>query len=138
MMVKVDMSDKDEEEIKKKKLQHAKTVFADAEAMKKQARQKLIQKSYNVFDYYHTTGCAQRIARSAIFENVTLLIVIFNALWISVDADHNKADVLIDAHPVFQVAENSFCLFFTWELLTRFAAFRQKRNCLRDSWFVFD
>jgi len=81
---------------------------------------------------------AQRIARSAAFENVTFLVIIFNALWISVDADHNKADVLIDAHVVFQIAENTFCAFFSWELIVRFLAFKRKLNCFKDGWFVFD
>jgi len=131
------VQEKKVEDQDQKKVQ-GKKVFVDAEAMKRQARQKLLKKPYNVFDFYHPTGCAQKIARTSAFENMTFLVVIFNALWISVDADHNKADMLIDAHPIFQIAENSFCLYFTWELLTRFCAFKRKLNCLKDGWFVFD
>jgi len=55
-----------------------------------------------------------------------------------VDTDKNKAATLIVAHPVFIAAENTFCCYFTLELLIRFMAFRIKRDCLRDAWFVFD
>jgi len=46
--------------------------------------------------------------------------------------------MLIDAHPVFQIAENFFCVFFTFELLIRFLAFKEKKYCIRDFWFIFD
>ena len=36
------------------------------------------------------------------------------------------------------MVENLFCVYFTVELAIRFAAFRYKRNCMKDSWFVFD
>lgn len=113
-------------------------VIPDAEAMKRKARMALIKHQYNVFDLYHETGFCQKVAKSSLFENVTFAVVALNALWISVDADHNDADLLLDAHPVFQVAENIFCTYFTWELSTRFLAFKRKINCLKDAWFVFD
>jgi hypothetical protein len=46
--------------------------------------------------------------------------------------------LLLNAHPVFQVADHSFCAYFTFELLVRFMAFNGKRRCLRDAWFCFD
>merc|ERR1719424_1147094 len=61
-----------------------------------------------------------------------------NAIWIGVDLDNNTADVITDAHPIFQIAENSFCAYFTFEVIVRFGAFRRKRYCLRDWWFLFD
>jgi hypothetical protein len=119
---------------------HAKAsaVFADGAAMKLKAREKLIKKPYNVFDKYSTTGWAQAIARSQTFENITFVMVVLNAIWIAVDADHNEAPVLINAHPVFQIVENLFCAYFTWELVTRLLAFEKKIDCLKDGWFVFD
>jgi hypothetical protein len=115
-----------------------KQVFADEEAMKAKMRQALIRPSYNTMNQYHTSGCCQAIARSSFFENTTFLVIMMNAFWIAVDTDHNEAQLLIDAQPVFQVAENVFCTYFFAELWVRFGAFAKKRDCLRDFWFSFD
>merc|ERR1719335_720273 len=50
----------------------------------------------------------------------------------------NDEEVLYNAHPVFIIAENSFCTYFTFELFIRFMAFRRKRFAFRDFWFLFD
>merc|ERR1719265_82123 len=100
--------------------------------MKQKARAALIKVQYDVFDFYHEKGIMQHIAKSLYFENFTFFVVFLNAIWISVDADLNGADILIDAHPVFIVAENVFCTYFFGELMTRFLAFKKKRHCLRD------
>eukprot|EP00930_Biecheleria_cincta_P018311 TRINITY_DN14307_c0_g2_i1.p1 TRINITY_DN14307_c0_g2~~TRINITY_DN14307_c0_g2_i1.p1 ORF type:complete len:833 (+),score=182.31 TRINITY_DN14307_c0_g2_i1:224-2500(+) len=112
--------------------------FNDAEELRRKARQALIQPQYSVFDYYHTTGNVQMIAKSALFDNITLIGVALNALWLAVDTDLNDSDLLIDAHPVFQIVENIFCTFFFVELIIRFCAFEVKSNCVKDKWFVFD
>lgn len=116
----------------------AKPVFADAEAMKAKARMALVKPQYNVFDHYHTSGMAQKIAKHPVFENVTLAVVCANAVWMAVDTDHNDAVLIQDMHPVFICGEMMFCTYFTAEVMVRFAAFAHKRRCLRDSWFVFD
>lgn len=54
------------------------------------------------------------------------------------DADNNNADLLIDSAPVFWVVENIFCVYFAFEVSIRFTAFREKRNCIKDAWFMFD
>jgi hypothetical protein len=36
------------------------------------------------------------------------------------------------------VVENIYCVYFTFELIVRFLAFSPKRECAKDSWFVFD
>jgi len=115
-----------------------KAVFPDAEAMKEKIRLDLAKKEYNVSEFYWETGFAQELARHAYFETVTLGVISFNALWISIDSDLNKAALLNEAHPVFQIAEHSFCIYFTFEWLVRFLAFKSKRNCVRDAWFIFD
>lgn len=117
---------------------HHQAVFADAAAMKEKLRMAMAKPPYDVRNYYHEKGIAQRIARSSPFEHITLGIIAFNAIWISVDTDHNTADILLNAHPVFQVAEHFFCAYFSLEWLTRFLAFRWKRDGLRDAWFCFD
>ncbi|CAE7625694.1 para [Symbiodinium sp. CCMP2456] len=80
------------------------------------------------------------VARSEKFERLTLLVISINAVYIGVDAEFNPAETMLDENAVwpFQVCDNLFCTFFTFELLIRFSAFALKRNCLRDKWFVFD
>jgi len=113
-------------------------VFADAEGMKEKLKHDLMQPEYKVSSYYHEQGCAQFIARSNFFEVLTLGIIAINSVWIWVDTDFNKSQSLADADAVFVVAENFFCVYFTFEWLGRFLAFNGKRNCLKDAWFVFD
>jgi len=115
-----------------------KPIFVDAKQMQEKLRSNLHVPRYDVANFYHTEGFCQSVARSAIFENVTLGVISFNALWISIDTDLNTAEVLYQADPLFIVAENLFCLFFTLELTVRFGAFEAKTKCLRDGWFMFD
>eukprot|EP00747_Dinoflagellata_sp_TGD_P167047 gnl/TRDRNA2_/TRDRNA2_190804_c0_seq1.p1 gnl/TRDRNA2_/TRDRNA2_190804_c0~~gnl/TRDRNA2_/TRDRNA2_190804_c0_seq1.p1 ORF type:complete len:635 (-),score=130.03 gnl/TRDRNA2_/TRDRNA2_190804_c0_seq1:43-1947(-) len=113
-------------------------VFADSEAMKAKVRKAICAPKYNVFDYYHEDGIWQFIAKRKWFEYITLSVISLNALWIAIDTDHNKSDSLASSHPIFQVAEHCFCVFFVSEWFVRFMAFKLKRYGLRDSWFVFD
>lgn len=95
-------------------------------------------KVYDVCDFYKTTGIFQSIARSQNFENLTMFLVIVNAMYIGIDEDLNKKANLFDADRFFFISSNFFCLYFTGELLIRFMAFAQKINCLMDGWFLFD
>jgi len=113
-------------------------VFGDEQKMKQQMRRALIQPQYHVSDLYKTKGFVQRIARSQRFENITLLIIFLNAIWIAIDTDLNDATLLINARLEFQIMENLFCTFFFAEIVIRFAAFKHKRDCLKDGWFIFD
>lgn len=115
-----------------------KPVFADAEALKAQARQALVKPQYNVMDYYHNTGMAQKIARNAWFENITLGVVCINAVWMAIDTDYNDATLIQEMQPVFICGEMIFCTYFTAEVFIRFAAFRKKSSAFRDPWFAFD
>jgi len=124
-----------DEEKERKKPQ---AVFADAAALKEKLRMNMAKPPYNVCNFYHDEGCAQKVARSPLFEHMTLAVIAFNAIWISVDTDYNDADILLDAQPVFIVMENFFCMYFTMEWTFRFLAFKEKRNGLKDAWFVFD
>ncbi|CAJ1431189.1 unnamed protein product [Effrenium voratum] len=137
--------DGDEEKKKKKprttstpSLKKAKPAFAGADKLKQAAKEKSMRPPYNVFDKYHDTGCVQYIAKSSVFEQMSLAMVVLNALWIGIDTDYNKTAMLIDSEPVFIIAENIFCAYFTFELVIRFGAFRQKQDAVRDGWFVFD
>mmetsp|Transcript_30134 Transcript_30134/g.70291 ORF Transcript_30134/g.70291 Transcript_30134/m.70291 type:complete len:652 (-) Transcript_30134:145-2100(-) len=79
-----------------------------------------------------------RIARSSLFENLTMSVIFVNAIWISVDIDYNKADLIINADPVFQVMENLFCFYFTGELVIRFCSYRKTVLAFKDPPFLFD
>eukprot|EP00928_Gymnodinium_smaydae_P001587 TRINITY_DN10579_c0_g1_i1.p1 TRINITY_DN10579_c0_g1~~TRINITY_DN10579_c0_g1_i1.p1 ORF type:complete len:683 (+),score=135.84 TRINITY_DN10579_c0_g1_i1:60-2108(+) len=115
-----------------------KGTFVDAAAMKEKVRQNLSKPKYNVTDYYHDTGVFQLIARSPIFDKMTLSVIAANAIWIAVDTDYNDSAILLTADPMFIVAENFFCVFFSFEWFSRFMSFRRKRDGLKDGWFVFD
>eukprot|EP00435_Cladocopium_sp_Y103_P037208 s1613_g9.t2 len=112
--------------------------FPDADALKRALKQNLSKEAYDVSQFYWETGCCQRIARSSCFENLTLLMIAINSVWIWIDTDLNKSSTLLDAEPVFIVVENLFCVYFCVELGFRFGAFRFKRDCLKDAWFCFD
>ncbi|CAE7295343.1 SCN10A [Symbiodinium natans] len=95
-------------------------------------------RGYDVKNLYKQTGLAQRIARSQWFENITMVIIGIYAIWMAIDTDLNNADVITEAPPVFFAVEQVFCTYFLGELVIRFLAFEEKRNCLRDAWFMFD
>ncbi|CAJ1418353.1 unnamed protein product [Effrenium voratum] len=113
-------------------------VFGSPEALKDEVRRALQKEDTSVAKYYKDKGLAQAIARSHLFEVFTLSLIGLNCLWMSVDADLNEEALLPRAAPLFQVAENLFCLGFTMELAVRFFALKHKRKCLKDMWFLFD
>mmetsp|Transcript_85497 Transcript_85497/g.151260 ORF Transcript_85497/g.151260 Transcript_85497/m.151260 type:complete len:869 (-) Transcript_85497:82-2688(-) len=123
-------------EEKKDRIQ--KSAFNGGEKLKQQATLAAMKKNYNVMDSYYEDGMAQRIARHAWFDNLTLSVVFINAIWIAIDADLNKATSLTDVDPFFIYVENMFCLYFFSELCIRFASFNGKRKAFKDAWFVFD
>lgn len=107
----------------------------DSKAVKEKLRGEKMYMSSSM--QYHTSGCFQRIAKSPKFEQLTMFVVVLNAIWMSVDLDFNGQPIH-KSPPLFQVAEHTFCSYFVLELFTRFMAFRQKRQSLRDRWFIFD
>jgi len=89
-------------------------------------------------DFYHPDGYCAFIARSSVFFTFTMGMILLNAIWIGIDAEFNTSATLLDADAVFIVGENIFCIYFAFEILVRFGAFKKKRDCSRDAWFVFD
>jgi len=65
--------------------------------LKDRLRQGLNRSEYDVRSYYKTEGCCQAVARAQRFESLTLAVISFNALWISIDVDYNKATTVMDA-----------------------------------------
>lgn len=127
-----------EEEASPKRRVAEMSMFGDAEAMKQEVRRVLRRPVYNVTDGYYPTGIPQRLARSQWLDNLTMLIICTNAVWVAVDIDSNPAVLITQADTVYQIADNSFCAFFTVELLIRFLAFRNKADAFRDYWFCLD
>jgi hypothetical protein len=93
---------------------------------------------YDVTEFYYDSGCCQSVARSDKFNNFTVFVVCLNAIYIGVDADHNNAENIFDAHWFFMISSNLFAVYFTFELVVRMLAFRRKRDCFKDGWFKFD
>eukprot|EP00443_Scrippsiella_acuminata_P073088 CAMPEP_0115451988 /NCGR_PEP_ID=MMETSP0271-20121206/42361_1 /TAXON_ID=71861 /ORGANISM="Scrippsiella trochoidea, Strain CCMP3099" /LENGTH=211 /DNA_ID=CAMNT_0002878299 /DNA_START=35 /DNA_END=666 /DNA_ORIENTATION=+ len=116
----------------------AQPMFLDPAAMKEKIRKAAAREEYDVTAFYHTTGIWQAIARHPHFEKLTLTVISLNALWIAIDTDLNDSEVLMEAGEIFQIAEYSFCVYFSFEWFVRYKSFRVKCNGLRDPWFVFD
>jgi hypothetical protein len=93
---------------------------------------------HDVTRYYKNTGVFQAIARSHIFESVTLLLVIASSCWIAVDLDCSGACLPHEATIGFQITANMICLLFTIELMIRFLAFKNIRHVVNDFWCMFD
>lgn len=115
-----------------------KPVFLDPNAVKEQVRKNLNKEHRGATCLYDDTVKWTRIVKNPIFEGFMLSVITFNAIWIAVDTDHNDADTLMEAHAVFILAENIFCIIFTSEIFVRFMAFRHKTSMFQDGWFIFD
>eukprot|EP00427_Karlodinium_veneficum_P031245 CAMPEP_0169192124 /NCGR_PEP_ID=MMETSP1016-20121227/5439_1 /TAXON_ID=342587 /ORGANISM="Karlodinium micrum, Strain CCMP2283" /LENGTH=140 /DNA_ID=CAMNT_0009268427 /DNA_START=52 /DNA_END=471 /DNA_ORIENTATION=- len=113
-------------------------LFADVSEMKERIKQSVMKPEYNVLDRYHDWGFWQSIAKSPVFENLTLVVITLNTIWIAIDTDYNKAPSLFESEAGFIIGENFFCVYFCLEVVTRFMAFASKADALRDAWFVFD
>jgi len=94
--------------------------------------------TYDVSQYYHKQGLFVDIATNPFFEKITLAVIAFNAIWIGVDANFNTANTASETPWGWLIMDNMFCLWFLLELVVRLYAFRKKRYCWRDKWFVFD
>eukprot|EP00931_Biecheleriopsis_adriatica_P016514 TRINITY_DN1213_c1_g1_i2.p1 TRINITY_DN1213_c1_g1~~TRINITY_DN1213_c1_g1_i2.p1 ORF type:complete len:546 (+),score=104.02 TRINITY_DN1213_c1_g1_i2:155-1792(+) len=113
-------------------------VFPNHDTMKQRLLEKFNKPAYDVESLYSSEGIFQHLARAHWFQKSALLVIVANTLWIAVDTDMNKAEILCDAAPVFQIVNNFFCSAFVIEIMVRFLAFEVKLNCLADAWFVFD
>eukprot|EP00928_Gymnodinium_smaydae_P016020 TRINITY_DN15969_c0_g1_i1.p1 TRINITY_DN15969_c0_g1~~TRINITY_DN15969_c0_g1_i1.p1 ORF type:complete len:886 (+),score=188.62 TRINITY_DN15969_c0_g1_i1:147-2804(+) len=87
---------------------------------------------------YRDTGLAQQVAKSSAFEYASMVAIFVNAIWIFVDTDYNNATNPLDAAPIFQVVENLFCFYFTFELVTKVLALRERKMVFMNRWYLFD
>eukprot|EP00434_Breviolum_minutum_P007950 symbB.v1.2.007011.t1/scaffold385.1/size305797/7 len=69
----------------------------DLDTMKARARKALMRPQYDVTSFYKTEGCFQALARSNLFDQITVMVVCVNAVWIAVDTDLNDALFLYEA-----------------------------------------
>lgn len=85
-----------------------------------------------------------KLAGSKKFEMLTLMFILVNAGFIGYDADYSaknaKPDNLYDKDmpAQFIIMENVFAIYFTFEVVVRFIAFKKKIDAIFDWWFVFD
>eukprot|EP00931_Biecheleriopsis_adriatica_P042720 TRINITY_DN24361_c0_g1_i3.p1 TRINITY_DN24361_c0_g1~~TRINITY_DN24361_c0_g1_i3.p1 ORF type:complete len:750 (+),score=135.63 TRINITY_DN24361_c0_g1_i3:41-2251(+) len=106
--------------------------------MKRRVRDCLHEEPYRETDFYSTTGPYQELARNEYFHNVCIAMVVANVIWIGIDIDLNKADVLCNAPLIFQLVDNIFCVFFTFEMSVRLLAFRDRASAFQEAQFLFD
>lgn len=112
--------------------------FPHCEEIRKSVSEALQQQVYNVEAFYKDTGCCQYLAKNEYFHLAALAVIALNTVWIAIETDYNKFDVLSQAPEVFIIVDNLFCTFFFLELSIRLLAFKEKRAAFKDSWFVFD
>jgi len=93
---------------------------------------------YDVTTFYHRTGFMQGLARSSVFNNMTLCVIVLNTLWIAYDTDNNRGVLSPSEALFFERVNNFFCTYFFFELSVRLLSFRRKCDALKDSWFIFD
>lgn len=107
--------------------------------IKQWLQEALAEVAYNVEDHFHETGWTQAWARSnSCFSVFSLVVVFMNVIWIGIDIDFNKAIVLSRAPLASQIINNMFAVFFCFEILVRFVAFKSPRSALKDHHFIFD
>lgn len=112
--------------------------FPHVEEIRATVTDSLRRQTYNVEDCYKDTGCFSLLARHNYFKICALVVIALNTVWIAIETDYNKADVLSQAPMVFQVVDNLFTCFFLFEIFVRYMAFKATRHAFGDSWFLFD
>eukprot|EP00931_Biecheleriopsis_adriatica_P074279 TRINITY_DN48374_c0_g1_i1.p1 TRINITY_DN48374_c0_g1~~TRINITY_DN48374_c0_g1_i1.p1 ORF type:complete len:621 (-),score=123.57 TRINITY_DN48374_c0_g1_i1:103-1965(-) len=114
-------------------------VFTDVNEMKQKIRTSVLrQKVKTETELYHQDGFFQKVASHQVFEQLTLLVIAFNSIWIAYETDHNSAETLSDAPLAVQITEHAFCIFFVMEWFARFMAFEQKFLAICNRWMLFD
>eukprot|EP00928_Gymnodinium_smaydae_P091146 TRINITY_DN74848_c0_g1_i1.p1 TRINITY_DN74848_c0_g1~~TRINITY_DN74848_c0_g1_i1.p1 ORF type:complete len:700 (-),score=101.70 TRINITY_DN74848_c0_g1_i1:68-2125(-) len=117
---------------------HKREVFTDYQRRRQQIVDNIANREFNVFDLYNDDSFFAAVARSAWFFGLSMGMVLLNGIWLWIDEDLNTAPSLVESTWPFVLIENMFCTYFFLEVVARFAAFRRKRDCLRDRWLLFD
>ncbi|CAK0822459.1 unnamed protein product, partial [Prorocentrum cordatum] len=93
--------------------------------------QKLMKESY--LRYY-----LKRVVRSGPFSALSMMVTVWQAIWIAVDVDKNGRMLLFEKASGDIAIEYFFCAYFLCELLLRLFATTPTKACLQSRWFVFD
>eukprot|EP00929_Paragymnodinium_shiwhaense_P100331 TRINITY_DN6257_c0_g2_i1.p1 TRINITY_DN6257_c0_g2~~TRINITY_DN6257_c0_g2_i1.p1 ORF type:complete len:777 (+),score=173.35 TRINITY_DN6257_c0_g2_i1:152-2482(+) len=114
-------------------------MFVDVEHLKEKMRKEVLRReTQGLFTFYKDTGACQYLAKNKWFETITLVVICFNAVWMAIDTDYNKADSVWQAALPFIIGENFFCVYFSLELIVRFSAYKKTVLVCHDGWFLFD
>eukprot|EP00927_Polykrikos_kofoidii_P066536 TRINITY_DN62114_c0_g1_i1.p1 TRINITY_DN62114_c0_g1~~TRINITY_DN62114_c0_g1_i1.p1 ORF type:complete len:533 (-),score=63.90 TRINITY_DN62114_c0_g1_i1:47-1597(-) len=114
------------------------SMFGDRLVMKSLLSRTLTAKENQVEQLYKERGFWREVTKHPIFFNTTFFVLVLNIGYIAIETDMNKAEVLPDADPVYQIIDNCFCCYFFFEVFARLMSFKSKRQSYRDSWFRFD
>eukprot|EP00931_Biecheleriopsis_adriatica_P048844 TRINITY_DN28224_c0_g1_i2.p1 TRINITY_DN28224_c0_g1~~TRINITY_DN28224_c0_g1_i2.p1 ORF type:complete len:616 (-),score=144.92 TRINITY_DN28224_c0_g1_i2:19-1866(-) len=98
----------------------------------------MFTKSEDFTQFYHKTGCTQKIARHPYFDHTCMFLVLANTIWLGIDCAFNDADVLSEALLIFIIVENVFCVAFAVELLIRVLALQKKTVACTNYWLLSD
>ncbi|CAK0823834.1 unnamed protein product, partial [Prorocentrum cordatum] len=80
-----------------------------------------------------------RLVGSRVFVVCTSIMILLNTAFIAIELDFNDgAGLITDADSEFLIPEYIFCIFFLAEIFLRMLALQWRKDCLRDSWFMFD
>jgi hypothetical protein len=113
-------------------------VLPDADLLKDEIRNHAFDESEKIEFFYKSDSVWTRIATAPYFENITLVIIACNSIWIAIDTDYNSGRSLRESGPFFQAVEYFFFVYFLFEWMIRFLALQRKVDGTRDGWFVFD
>jgi hypothetical protein len=113
-------------------------LFKSADQYRKELFARLDEKEYNVEDFYRKDGRAVEIATSAWFNNLTLMVIVSNVVWIGIESDFNKADQASLDFDAYLAIEYIYMVFYTFEIGCRWMCFEKKMQAFKDYWFIFD
>ena len=85
-----------------------------------------------------TEGRLAAFAKHPWFERTTMSVIFLNAIWISIDIEFNKADIISEADAGFVLVENLFCTYFTLELLIRYCLYKKTSSAFKDGPFHYE
>eukprot|EP00929_Paragymnodinium_shiwhaense_P046485 TRINITY_DN23669_c0_g1_i3.p1 TRINITY_DN23669_c0_g1~~TRINITY_DN23669_c0_g1_i3.p1 ORF type:complete len:578 (+),score=97.76 TRINITY_DN23669_c0_g1_i3:158-1891(+) len=117
-------------------------LYKEINQLKQGGGKKLTEDDIREKAKYHN-GLTGQMVKSKKFEATTITVIMLNALEIGWDSDYSARNGSFNLWDPgtpkgFLIAENAFAAYFTFEILTRFFAYKEKLSCLRDPWFVFD
>jgi hypothetical protein len=123
----------------KKRMVDGVALFKSVEQYEQEMYDTLDEKQYDVEELYYDDGrLVVKIATSDWFNNFTLLVIVFNVIWIGYDTDQNEEASILDASMQFLVMEYFFTVFYTIEIVVRFLSFQEKMTAFQDRLFIFD